>query len=171
MTQIRATHGASDDFAKAFDEHKDEIFRHCYFIVFDRDIALEIMQDAFMKTWEYISDGNDIDNVRAFLYRTASNLCFNYKRKKHEASLDALQEEGFDPPSEDEKFKRDVVEEERVMAVLKQIEEPYRTAVSMRYIQGLSPAEIADILGESANTVSVRITRGVKQLRTLLPNG
>ncbi|HVW66276.1 MAG TPA: RNA polymerase sigma factor [Candidatus Peribacteraceae bacterium] len=169
--KITATHGAHDDFSAAFDEHKDEIFRHCYFIVFDRDIALEIMQDAFMKTWEYVADGNDIDNIRAFLYRTASNLCFNYKRKKHESSLDALQEEGYDPPSEDEKLKRDIVEEERVMSVLKQIDEPYRSAVSMRYIQGLSPAEIADIVGESANTVSVRITRGIKQLRTLLPDG
>jgi RNA polymerase sigma-70 factor (ECF subfamily) len=168
---IRASYNAEDDFSQAFAEYKDEIFRHCYFILFDRDLALEIMQDAFMKTWEYVAEGNDIDNVRAFLYRVASNLCFNYKRKKSETSLDALQESGFDPPSEDERLKRDVIAEEQVMSVLKQIEEPYRTAVSMRYIQGLSPAEIADILGESANTVSVRITRGVKQLRTLLPHG
>lgn len=169
--EIRAAHNAEQDFATAFAEYKDEIFRHCYFIVYNREQALEIMQDAFMKTWEYIAEGHDIDNVRAFLYRTASNLCFNYKRKKHEASLEALQEEGFDPPSEDHKLKRDVIQEERVMAVLKSIEEPYRTAVSLRYIQGLSPAEIGDILGESANTVSVRITRGIKQLRTLLPDG
>lgn len=168
---IRASYNAEDDFSQAFAEHKDEIFRHCYFILFDRDLALEIMQDAFMKTWEYIAEGNDIDNVRAFLYRVASNLCFNHKRKKSEASLEALQEAGFDPPSEDDRLKRDVIAEEQVMHVLKQIEEPYRTAVSMRYVQGLSPAEIADILGESANTVSVRINRGVKQLRTLLPHG
>jgi len=169
--QIRASHNAEPDFGAAFSEYKDEIFRHCYFIMYSRELALELMQEAFMKTWEYIAKGNDIENVRAFLYRTASNLCFNYKRKKHEASLEALQEEGFDPPSEDERLKRDVVAEEQVIRVLKGIEEPYRTAVSMRYIQGLSPAEIADILGETANTVSVRITRGIKQLRTLLPDG
>lgn len=168
---IRASHNAEEDFARAFEEHKDEIFRHCYFILFNRELALEIMQDAFMKTWEYIAEGKDIDNVRAFLYRVASNLCFNHKRKKSESSLDALQEEGFDPPSEDERLKRDMVAEEQVMAVLKKIEEPYRTAISMRYIQGLSPAEISEVLGESANTVSVRITRGVKQLRSLLPHG
>ncbi len=168
---IRASHNAEEDFSKAFQEYKDEIFRHCHYIVFNRELAVEIMQDAFMKTWEYIADGNDIDNVRAFLYRVASNLCFNYKRKKTEASLEALQEEGFDPPSEDERLKRDVIAEEEVMTVLKKIEEPYRTAISMRYIQGLSPAEIAEILEESPNTVSVRITRGVKQLRSLLPHG
>lgn len=168
---IRASHNAEEDFSTAFNEYRDEIFRHCHFIVFNREVALEIMQEAFMKTWEYIAEGHDLDNVRAFLYRVASNLCFNYKRKKSEASLDALQEEGFDPPSEDERLKRDMIAEDQVMMVLKQIDEPYRTAVSMRYIQGLSPAEIADILEESPNTVSVRITRGVKHLRTLLPHG
>ncbi len=168
---IRASHNAEEDFSRAFEEFKDEIFRHCHFIVFNRELALEIMQDAFMKTWQYIADGNDIDNIRAFLYRVSSNLCFNYKRKKSEASLDALQEAGFDPPSEDERLKRDVIAEDQVMSVLQSIEEPYRTAVSMRYIQGLSPAEIGEILGESANTVSVRITRGIKQLRTLVPHG
>lgn len=167
---IRATHNAAEDFEKAFGEYKDEIFRHCYFIVFERELALEIMQDAFMKTWEYIAKGNDIDNIRAFLYRVSGNLCFNHKRKKSETSLEALQEEGFDPPSVDERLKRDVIAEEQVISVLKKIEEPYKTAVSMRYIQGLSPAEIAEILGESANTVSVRITRGIKQLRALLPH-
>lgn len=169
--KIRASHGAHDDFSAAFAEYKDEIFRHCYFIMFNREIGLEIMQEAFMKTWEYIAEGNDIDNVRAFLYRVSTNLCFNAKRKKKEASLDALQEEGFDPPSEDQNLKRDVIEEEHVMRVLKKIDEPYRTAISMRFIQGLQPAEIADILEESPNTVSVRINRGVKMLRSQLNHG
>jgi RNA polymerase sigma-70 factor (ECF subfamily) len=169
--KITASHGAEDAFSEAFALHKDEIFRHCYFIVFEREQALELMQEAFMKTWEYIAAGHDIDNIRAFLYRTASNLCFNFKRKKHETSLEALQEEGFDPPSEDEKLKRDIVAEDQVMAVLRQIDEPYRTALSMRFIEGLPPAEIGAIIGESANTVSVRLTRGLKQLRSLLPNG
>jgi RNA polymerase sigma-70 factor (ECF subfamily) len=168
---IRASQNAEEDFSKAFADYKDEIFRHCHYILFNRELAVEIMQDAFMKTWEYIANGNDIENVRAFLYRVSSNLCFNYKRKKSEASLEELQEAGYDPPSEDERLKRDIVAEEQVMDVLKKIEEPYRTAISMRYIQGLSPVEIGDILEESANTISVRITRGVKQLRTLLPNG
>lgn len=168
---IRASHNAEEDFSKAFEEYRDEIFRHCHFIVFNREIALEIMQEAFMKTWVYITQGHDLDNVRAFLYRVARNLCFNHKHKKNEGSLDALQEEGFDPPSEDDRLKRDVIAEDQVIKVLRKLDEPYRTAVIMRYIQGLSPAEIAEILEESPNTVSVRITRGVKHLRTLLPHG
>ena len=40
----------------------------------------------------------------------------------------------------------------------------------MRYIDGLPPADIASILGESANTISVRLHRAVKQLRLSINN-
>lgn len=166
---IRASDSeASELFQQAYEEYKDAIFRHCYFHVFDREKALDLVQEAYIKTWEYISEGNDIDNVRAFLYKVATNLYLNDFRKKKETSLDQLQEAGYDPPTEDAELSRDFLGEAKVMKTLEKIEEPYRTAVALRYIEDLSPAEIAEITGESANTISVRVTRGVKQLRTLL---
>lgn len=168
---IRASESPEDSFGKAFEEFKDQIFRHCYFHVHERDVALEIMQDAFMKTWEYIAAGNDIENVRAFLYRVATNLVYNWSKKKREVSLNALQEAGFDPPDEDENLGRDCIAERSVITVLGKIEEPYRTAVTLRYVEGLSPKEIAEITGQSSNTISVRINRGLKQLKSHLPHG
>ena len=168
MKIIASSRSAEDDFATAFDLYHDGIFRHCYFHMFKRERAKDLMQEAFMKTWEYIAQGNDIDNIQAFLYRVATNLVYNEGRKKKEASLDELQEAGFEPPMEDERLKRDVIAEENVMRVLQKIEEPFRQAVTMRYIEGLSPAEIAEAIGESPNAVSVRIHRGLKLLRSLL---
>ena len=171
MVQIRSSHHAAEDFTDAYHEYKDAIFRHCYFHTFQRERAQELMQEAFLKTWEYIAEGHDIDNVRAFLYRVATNLVYNDSRKKKETSLDKLQEEGFDPGTEDKALQRDVVAEEHVLAVLGKIEQPYRAALTMRYLEGLSPQEIADATGEPPNTVSVRISRGLKQLRSLLHHG
>lgn len=165
---IRPDHEAQDLFAQAYEEYADAIFRHCYFHTFRREDAKEIMQETFMKTWEYIASGKEVEQVRPFLYRTATNLIINASKKKKEASLDAMQEEGFDPGAEDEKHGRDVIQEERVLKTLSQLEEPYRQAVMLRYIEDLSPAEIADILGETPNVVSVRIHRGLKQLKSLL---
>ncbi len=169
--QIRASDGAMDEFTKAFDTYKDAIFRHCYFHVFDRERARELLQETFLKTWEYLAAGKDIENVQAFLYRVATNLCYNEIRRKKEVSLDALQEAGFDPGQDDEKLKRDPIAEEQVLAVLKKVEEPYRTALSLRFIEGYSPAEIAAITGETANAISVRLHRGLTHLRQLVPHG
>ncbi len=169
---IRPDHEAQDRFAKAYEEFSDAIFRHCYFHTFKREDAKEIMQETFMKTWEYIASGREIEQVRPFLYRTATNLMINASKKKKEQSLDELQEAGFDPGVEDDAHKRDVIQEQRVLEVLEKIEEPYRQVVMLRYIEDLTPAEIAEITGESANSVSVRIHRGLKQLRSLLhPHG
>ena len=161
-----------EQFAQAYEEYADAIFRHCYFHTFQRELAQELMQEAFLKTWEYVQDGNEIENTRAFLYRTATNLVINMVRKKKESSLDALQEAGFDPPDPDQRWQeRDAIQERRVLEVLEMIEEPYRQAVILRYIEELSPAEIAEMTGESPNTVSVRIHRGLKQLRSHLDHG
>lgn len=166
--RIDPSQDATDIFQKAYEEYKDQIFRYCLFHVYDRDVALDVTQEAFMKTWEYISQGNTIENVRAFLYTVATNVIRNAARKKKESSLEALQEAGFDPPSEDAARDRDFIAEEQAMLVLHELEEPYRTAVTLRFVEGFSPAEIAEITRESANAVSVRIHRGVDKLSVLL---
>jgi len=170
--QIRANDEATTLFEQAYDEYADAIFRHCYFHCFKREEAKDMMQEAFVKTWEYIADGNEIDNVRAFLYRVATNLLINAGRKKKQVSLDELQEQGFDPAGDDDTWQnRDVIKEEKAMDALQQLEEPYREAITMRYIEGLEPHEIAEAIGESPNTVSVRVHRGLKQLKSLLHDG
>ncbi len=172
VMNIRASSAtAMEEFSAAYQEYKDAIFRHCYFHTFDRERAKDLLQETFVKTWEYLAEGNDIDNVRAFLYKVATNLMINAARKKKEQSLEALQDAGFDPASEDDISHRDWIQEQRVMTMLQVIDEPYRSAVTLRYIEGFSPAEIAEITGESANAVSVRINRALKQLRTHLDNG
>lgn len=168
---IRASDNPEQAFEQAFTEYSDAIFRHCYFHMYNRERAREIMQEAYMKTWEYISQGKDIDNVRAFLYRVATNLVYNEGRRKPVASLDELQEAGFDPGEDDPVLQKDIVERERVIAILREIDEPYRAVISMRFIEELSPSEIAEILDETPNAISVRINRGLKQLRSKLPHG
>ena len=58
----------------------------------------------------------------------------------------------------------------QVVVVLQQIDEPYRSTVIMRYIDDLSPQEIAEATGDSVNVISVRINRGMKKLKSLLPS-
>jgi RNA polymerase sigma-70 factor (ECF subfamily) len=157
-----------DIFEKAYQDYSDAIFRHCYFRVFDREQGKEIMQEAFMRAWTYLADGKTVDNMRAFLYRIANNLIIDYVRKKKEVSLDDLQMQGFDPAFDAVSDMQRKVDESTILANLGFLEKDYRDALVMRYIDGLSPAEIADIVGESPNTISVRLHRGLKQLRSHL---
>lgn len=128
-----------------------------------------------MKTWEYIAAGKQIENIVAFLYRTANNLIIDEirrRKRRMEKSLDDLQENGFDIEGDNAATLNRALDLGKVVGIMARIEEPYRTAVIMRYFDGMSPKEIAEILGETQNVVSVRVNRGVKKIRSFLtPNG
>lgn len=169
--KIRSHPGADADFATAYDEYADAIFRHCCYRCFNRERAKELMQDTFMKAWDYLVAGNDIDNVQAFLYRTANNLLIDEARrakKRKVVSFEDMAEGGFDVEGEDGRDQARIFDAKAVAEVLHELEEPYRTAIIMRYIDELSPKEIAELLNETANVVSVRLNRGMKMLRTIL---
>ncbi len=159
----------SQEFSKAYEDFADAIFRHCYFRVFDREKARDLMQETFIKVWRYLTV-NDIDNLRAFLYKTANNLIIDESRKKKEASLEKLQEEGFEPGFEDKPRLEHKIEAERIKKLMGRLDEKYRDVVLMRYIDDLKPEEIAEVIGESANNVSVRLNRGIKKIREILEN-
>ena len=59
-------------------------------------------------------------------------------------------------------------EAEYLIRKISELDEPYQNAVYLRCVEELKPREIAEILNESANVISVRISRGLEQLRSML---
>mgnify|MGYP003430023408 CR=1 FL=1 len=155
------------EFLKAYEDNSDAMFRQCFFKVHDRELSKDMLQETFVRTWDYISQGKTILNMRAFLYRTLNNLIIDHYRKKKAVSLDALSEEGFDPEAAQGMDANDRMEGEKAMKLLDELPEPYREAVFMRYVSGLELHEIAEITGESMNTVSVHVHRGINKLKEL----
>jgi RNA polymerase sigma-70 factor, ECF subfamily len=156
-------------FLDFYENYADEIFRFCFFRVFDRERGRELMQESFMRLWQEIVKGKEIRNMRPFLYKIARNLVIDHARKKKEESLEAIQDTLRMPVDDTVRQRQDqAIDNQEATQVLQGIEEPYREAVTMRYLHGLKPREIAAITGQTANVVSVRIRRGLDQLRNKL---
>lgn len=159
------------EFLDAFDEYADALFRHCILRISDRERAKDIVSDAFAKTWDYLVKGGVIVDFKPFLYRCMNNLIVDEYRKKKNESLDALLNEQEVPESafpelvvgDRDDFELEV-DAKHVGKLLEQMPDKYREVVVMRYLDGLLPAEIAELLGESVNSVSVRIHRGMAWL-------
>ncbi|KKW29729.1 MAG: RNA polymerase, sigma-24 subunit, ECF subfamily [Parcubacteria group bacterium GW2011_GWA2_52_8] len=158
----------SEAYLKAYDEYADAIYRYCLFRVFNEEKAKDLAQDTFLRTWEYLANGRQIENIRAFLYRVATNLIIDQSRKKREESLDVLQEQGFEPGFEELDRIEANMDSEQFLEILQELDEPSRLCLTLRDVEDLEPREIAEITGESANTVSVRIHRGIKKLKILI---
>jgi RNA polymerase sigma-70 factor (ECF subfamily) len=106
--------------------------------------------------------------MRAFLYRVANNLIIDDVRKKKELSLDALNEQGFDPLGDDESSVVQRLKDQQILQILKKLPAESRELIIMRHIDGLKPQDISDLLGLAPNTVSVRIHRAMKDLKAIL---
>ena len=158
-------------FLEAFDRHADALYRHCYFRVSDPEVARDIVSETFTRTWDYLVKGKTVEEFRPFLYRTLNHLIIDEYRKRSAESLDALLDDYEVPESAFEELVGGSREElefsldaERVPELLAELPKQYRDVVVMRYIDGLAPAEIAEITGIPVNTVSVRIHRGIALL-------
>lgn len=156
-------------FLEAHDAHADALFRHCLIRIRDRELAKDIVQETFARTWVYLSEGKTVEYMRAFLYRIANNLIVDMVRKKKSASLDAMMDDdGFEPVDDSIPDFADKPAAREALKMLKSLDEIYRTAITMRYMDEMSPREIADALGVSENVVSVRIHRGIERLSKMM---
>ena len=155
-------------FIEAYEQYSEPIFRHCYYRVFEREKAKDLVQETFFKTWKYLIKGNEIENIRAFLYRTANNIIIDESRKKKHVSLDAIMEKGFNPSIDTREADSNYFSAKEVVEVLHVLDEKYKDVIMMRYIDGFSTREIASIVGETEDNVYVRMHRGIKKVKELM---
>jgi RNA polymerase sigma-70 factor (ECF subfamily) len=142
----------------------------------DRERALELTQETFLRAWEYCKKGQEIHELRPFLYRTLRHLIIDEYRRHKSVSLERMVEESETkleailPKDETNTLEAamDRFDGAHVLLKLRALPMMYREALTLRYVEGLSPKEIAAWVGESENVVSVRIHRGLKKLRALL---
>lgn len=159
---------AKDYFIQIYDTYADAIFRFALMKVSDRDIAADLSQEVFMRFWQALRAGTTLRNDRALLYTIARNLIIDWYRKKKESSLDAMQEGGFDPTGGDEVPILEHAQTQEVLKAVQILDEASREAVLLRYVDGFSPAEIGALRNETANAISVRISRALAKVRTHL---
>lgn len=166
-----------NQFVKLYNDESGSIYRFCLLRTSDKEVAVDIMQDTFMRAWDAVSKERgaweEIRNKRAFLFTVARNCIIDWYRKKKPLSLESLAEEsGVEIETfMDATAERDELEMEHearfLVERIREIDAVYQQAVYFRFVEDLGPKEIAEILGKSENVVSVRINRGVKQLRKL----
>jgi RNA polymerase sigma factor (sigma-70 family) len=164
-----------EQFLEAFHEYNDALFRHAFIRISDREKAIDLVHDTFTKVWSYVRNGHEIKSYRPFLYKVLNNLIIDEYRKQREQSLDVLlEQDGVDEGSFDELHENTLdalaatIDGKRAMNLLPQLSDVYREVLVLRFVDGLGPKEISELIEETENVVSVRLFRGLKQLREML---
>jgi len=162
-----------NEFVEAYEKYAIIIQRYIYTRVNDYDLAEDIMQETFFKTWQYLSsDNKKIIKLKSFLFMVSNNLITDYYRQKSKTpfSIDDKYFGEIPVPAAQISEIEDKIELEILKKKLQNLKEGYRKILSYRYVDFLSVKEISTITSRSTNYVSVVIYRGKKILKDMYKN-
>jgi RNA polymerase sigma-70 factor, ECF subfamily len=165
-------------------KYQDRLFNTVLKICGNRDDAVELTQDAFVKVLESIGTFEGKSGFYTWLFRIAVNLTINHCRRRIRTStesLDAdagtgrsiavsglramLSDDGSPDPA---RLAIDKEMRELVVVALGRLDNDHRTIVVLRDIEGMNYIDISETLGIEMGTVKSRLSRARNLLREIL---
>lgn len=155
MTQINQY----NEVAAIWADYKEGLRNYILKKTKDKDTANELSHEVLMKVYGTCCSGNDIRNVRSWLYQIAHNASIDYLRKQQKTSNQVPE---LSDNTEANAYE-DVVE--MVEPLIKLLPEKYAIPLTLSDIEGLKQADIAQKLDLSLTATKSRIQRARKLLK------
>ena len=171
---VQAQQGDRAAFGQLVQLYQKRAYAIAYGFVGNREDALEIAQEAFVRAYKAMSRFDTNMPFFPWLYRIVRNTSFNHlkKRKRRgETSLDGLMDSGVDFASKGHgpAAKARISElRGRIGDSMKQVSEAHREILTLRHIHELSYNEIADCLSIPRGTVMSRLHGARQSLRKVM---
>lgn len=155
------------EFENVYQLHSREVWALVYARWLNADVALDIMQESFLRLWKQWQDGSDIVNPRAWLIRVARNLAEDYAKSSFRRNgtqappaMNGVPARAFlpiDKMTQDETFGQ--LREE-----MQQLADPDREILTLRYALDYNATEIAEMLEINSTAVHMRLSRARQRL-------
>lgn len=145
-----------------FLEYSDSLFRYCYFkLGTDRELAKDIVEEAFYKLSIALLEWKKIDNHKSYLYKICSNMIIDNSRKNKPISIyDEQIDQSIMSYEDNNKDKIDAkLEVEKIYRILSKMWEDDKNLFILRFVEEYSPKEIAKILNKPTNNITVKLHR------------
>jgi RNA polymerase sigma-70 factor (ECF subfamily) len=170
----RAQSGDSEAFGELYDRYVDVVYRYIYYRVSNATLAEDLTSETFLRALRRISSytwqGRDFG---AWLVTIARNLIadhFKSGRYRMEVATSDLVEAGADRSQDGpENEVLTSITNEALLEAVKRLNPEQQECVSLRFLQGMSVAETAAIMGKNEGAIKALQYRAVKSLSRLLP--
>jgi RNA polymerase sigma-70 factor (ECF subfamily) len=159
--------GDREAFRLLFEAYKDRVFSIAvYSFGGDVTAAGDVTQHVFLKLMTSITQFRGDAEFTTWLYRLVVNACIDERRRGRRfvplgESMPVSRVEDRRPQ---EKHYARVELADSVKAAISELKPKFRLTILLKYIEGLSYEEIAEVMGCSKGTVASRLNRGHKAL-------
>lgn len=162
-----------DAFAELYDLYVKRIYRFVFFKVSGHEEAEDITSDVFLRVWNHLSEGKEIKSFSGLLYRTARNCIIDlYRSRSYQANPLLLSElpEGIEPSDLGEAAEKIAAQggAEEIIKAIKKLKQEYQEVLTLKYVDELNIAEIAEITGKGNIAVRVTLHRAMKRLKQIV---
>jgi RNA polymerase sigma-70 factor (ECF subfamily) len=158
-----ARSGASWALVLLTSRYRERIHAYARGMLRHAEDAEDVTQETFVRAYSELASYGLRDGFRAWLFRIATNLCRDLRRRRHArcVSVPGHQLEavaGGDDPVEGITLRT------VVQSAVGRLPEKYRAPVLLHYMEGLTVAETAAALGRTRTAVCVQLWRARHQL-------
>ena len=167
----RATAGDREAFGELYECYVRSVHRHLFYMVNDVDVAQDLTEQTFLRALEAIHryERRGVPFL-AWLLRIARNLCLNGQRvERNNSTIRKKWDSGA--AASPEFFCEAKLDGEEVWRAVRALDGDQRQVIVLRFMDGLSYAEVADVLGKSVGAVRVAQYRALRALRRRLEDG
>jgi len=166
-----AQKGDHEAFAALVNEHQRYVYNLALRVLKDENEALDLAQETFIRAWTALPNFRGQSKFRTWLYRIATNLCYN-RLPNLRRSLNELGDEVVaEIPEMDAAFTNPARRleskelREYLRRAMENLDEHYRLLITLRYQDELSYDEIASTLSLPLGTVKTGLFRAKERLR------
>lgn len=159
--------GDPESFSSLYDFYVENIYRFIYFKVNSAD-AEDLTEIVFIKVWENRKkfDGSK-SSISSWIYTIARNTVIDHYRvfKNVEALNETFEDDGSNNPKV---IAEDNLISHKLRSAIHKLSPNYRDLVLLRFIEDMSYAEIAGVLGKSEGSIRIMQFRAMKELKNIL---
>lgn len=153
------------------DRHGAAVYRYCCGTLHDAALAADVQQQVFIEAYRDLPTFSGRSAVRTWLFAIARHRVLDAAKARTRAQA-RLETDGLadapDPLSEPGERLDAARLHEAFAACLDELDENVRTALLLRYQQGFTFEQMAEICGEKSGTLQVRVARALPMLRMRL---
>lgn len=160
-------------FDRLMSAHTDRVFCTAWGVLHNRDDAMDVTQDVFLRLYSSMHKFSSSDNLNAWLYRVCLNLCIDRKRRQKRCLVTDLTIEEWERLYGDSREEPELIAQQNescqvIWEAVDRLPKRQQMVFILRHNNLLSLKEISSTLGCSLGAVKAHLSRATASLRNAL---